>query len=353
MTETAEKQLLHLVFGGELTGVDGRTFRDLSKLDIVGIYPNYARGARGLEGAGAGERRQCADALLHRPPAPPARSAGRLSRADEWAVEADQPQPRRPGGGRLRRSRLPQARAAHEPLRHRAGGRLRRASDPRCRSSPPCGTGSTSWCPFASAPQDRAASLVSRSADGELNAIALRHLGDRRDPRLGRARTRTIAEKGGVAALRGHAAGACGRRDRGASPPTCPRSPRVCGTGIVTLAQLSGRPIVPVAVVTSRRIDFTSLGPGEPRPAVRPRRDGGRRADPRRARRRRRGPRSGAARRRASTSTGCTTAPTRSSASRDPGAKPGADARSRQARRGSRGMSESLPLARRPYTGAA
>ena len=36
-----EQQLLHLVFGGELTSVDDVTFKDLSKLDIVGIYPNY------------------------------------------------------------------------------------------------------------------------------------------------------------------------------------------------------------------------------------------------------------------------------------------------------------------------
>ena len=36
------KQLLHLVFGGELVDPKGTTFSDLSKLDIVGIYPNYA-----------------------------------------------------------------------------------------------------------------------------------------------------------------------------------------------------------------------------------------------------------------------------------------------------------------------
>jgi hypothetical protein len=36
------KQLLHLVFGGELTSLDGLEFADLSALDIVGIYPNYA-----------------------------------------------------------------------------------------------------------------------------------------------------------------------------------------------------------------------------------------------------------------------------------------------------------------------
>jgi len=37
-----EKQLLHLVFGGELETLDGVAFRDPSKLDVVGIYPNYA-----------------------------------------------------------------------------------------------------------------------------------------------------------------------------------------------------------------------------------------------------------------------------------------------------------------------
>ncbi|MGI6247149.1 MAG: DUF4170 domain-containing protein [Pseudochelatococcus sp.] len=39
----APKQLLHLVFGGELADLDKVEFRDLGKLDIVGIYPNYAQ----------------------------------------------------------------------------------------------------------------------------------------------------------------------------------------------------------------------------------------------------------------------------------------------------------------------
>jgi hypothetical protein len=38
----ASKQLLHLVFGGELNTLDGIDFKDVSKLHIVGIYPNYA-----------------------------------------------------------------------------------------------------------------------------------------------------------------------------------------------------------------------------------------------------------------------------------------------------------------------
>ena len=35
-------QLLHLVFGGELTDLDHVEFRDLNQLDVVGVYPNYA-----------------------------------------------------------------------------------------------------------------------------------------------------------------------------------------------------------------------------------------------------------------------------------------------------------------------
>ncbi|MCA0401668.1 MAG: DUF4170 domain-containing protein [Proteobacteria bacterium] len=40
--QTQQKQLLHLVFGGELEDIEGITFRDLSKLDVVGIFPDYA-----------------------------------------------------------------------------------------------------------------------------------------------------------------------------------------------------------------------------------------------------------------------------------------------------------------------
>ncbi len=37
-----QKQLLHLVFGGELTELGGSEFKDLMAVDVVGIYPNYA-----------------------------------------------------------------------------------------------------------------------------------------------------------------------------------------------------------------------------------------------------------------------------------------------------------------------
>ncbi len=41
-TEHTPKQLLHLVFGGELTHLDRIDFADVSKLDLVGIFPSYA-----------------------------------------------------------------------------------------------------------------------------------------------------------------------------------------------------------------------------------------------------------------------------------------------------------------------
>ena len=40
--EAQPRQLLHLVFGGELSDLESVEFRDLGTLDIVGIYPNYA-----------------------------------------------------------------------------------------------------------------------------------------------------------------------------------------------------------------------------------------------------------------------------------------------------------------------
>jgi hypothetical protein len=39
---TPQKQLLHLVLGGELEDIKGITFKDLNKVDLVGVYPNYA-----------------------------------------------------------------------------------------------------------------------------------------------------------------------------------------------------------------------------------------------------------------------------------------------------------------------
>jgi hypothetical protein len=39
--EVEPKQLLHLVFGGELQNLATTDFKDLSKIDLVGIFPDY------------------------------------------------------------------------------------------------------------------------------------------------------------------------------------------------------------------------------------------------------------------------------------------------------------------------
>ena len=41
-----DKQLLHLVIGGELKSVDCTEFRDPTRVEFVGAYPNYAEARR-------------------------------------------------------------------------------------------------------------------------------------------------------------------------------------------------------------------------------------------------------------------------------------------------------------------
>ncbi|MEX0837951.1 MAG: DUF4170 domain-containing protein [Parvibaculum sp.] len=45
------KQLLHLVFGGELTHLERREFKDTAALDIVGIFPSYVEAHRAWKAA--------------------------------------------------------------------------------------------------------------------------------------------------------------------------------------------------------------------------------------------------------------------------------------------------------------
>lgn len=44
-------QRLHLVFGGELTDLSGHEFRDIKKLDVVGIFPDYQSALAAWRGA--------------------------------------------------------------------------------------------------------------------------------------------------------------------------------------------------------------------------------------------------------------------------------------------------------------
>ncbi|MCI4677689.1 DUF4170 domain-containing protein [Rhodoblastus acidophilus] len=39
--EVEPKQLLHLVFGGELKNIETTDFKDISEIDFVGMYPSF------------------------------------------------------------------------------------------------------------------------------------------------------------------------------------------------------------------------------------------------------------------------------------------------------------------------
>jgi lysophospholipid acyltransferase (LPLAT)-like uncharacterized protein len=111
--------------------------------------------------------------------------------------------------------------------------------------------------PFARAPNmTKACAMVSRHRDAGLQAAALRALNV--EPIRGSgAHGEKVREKGGARAL----ITLRKKLEEGASiamTADVPKVARVAGLGIVTLARISGRPILPVAVVTSRRIDFKS-----------------------------------------------------------------------------------------------
>jgi len=111
--------------------------------------------------------------------------------------------------------------------------------------------------PFARAPNmTRACAMVSRHRDAGLQAVALRRLNV--EPIRGSgARGEKVREKGGAKAL----IALRKKLDEGATiamTADVPKVARIAGLGVVTLGRISQRPIVPVAVVTSRRIDFNS-----------------------------------------------------------------------------------------------
>jgi lysophospholipid acyltransferase (LPLAT)-like uncharacterized protein len=95
--------------------------------------------------------------------------------------------------------------------------------------------------------------MLSRSADAELNALVLERNGFRTVRGSGGRSQRNSADKGGARALialkktldAGNAVAMIADIPHG--------KPRQAGMGIVTLARISGRPILPVAYATSRR----------------------------------------------------------------------------------------------------
>ena len=50
-TVVPSKQLLHLVFGGELKSLADVEFANLNALDVVGVFPNYAEAYKAWKAA--------------------------------------------------------------------------------------------------------------------------------------------------------------------------------------------------------------------------------------------------------------------------------------------------------------
>jgi lysophospholipid acyltransferase (LPLAT)-like uncharacterized protein len=97
--------------------------------------------------------------------------------------------------------------------------------------------------------------LISRHRDGEINAYAAGRLGIGTVRGSGVVRGSGAGDKGGVYAFKAMLT-ALAEGYNMALTADVPKRARVAGLGIVKLAQVSGRPIYPVAVVTSRRIEL-------------------------------------------------------------------------------------------------
>ncbi len=110
--------------------------------------------------------------------------------------------------------------------------------------------------PFLKRKQHRVKVLISRHRDGEINAVAASRLGV--EPIRGSGTSgRDFLRKGGVTGFR-QMLDALEQGYNVALTADIPKTARIAGRGIVELARVSGRPIYPVAVATSRSIEFGS-----------------------------------------------------------------------------------------------
>ncbi len=110
--------------------------------------------------------------------------------------------------------------------------------------------------PFGRQPEWDMRVMISMSGDGEINAVAAKRLGMGLVRGSGGRTPREIRKRGGI---RGTVEMLHLLRDGVTVSLTAdvPKGPaRVAGEGIVMIAERSGRPILPVAFASSRRIDL-------------------------------------------------------------------------------------------------
>jgi lysophospholipid acyltransferase (LPLAT)-like uncharacterized protein len=99
----------------------------------------------------------------------------------------------------------------------------------------------------------RLVNMVSRSADAELNALVLEKLGLEAVRGSGGRDHQRQSDKGGAQALIALKRVLDGGDNVAMIADIAHGRPREAGLGIVTLAKLSGRPILPIALASSRR----------------------------------------------------------------------------------------------------
>lgn len=110
--------------------------------------------------------------------------------------------------------------------------------------------------PFVKLPHHEVSVLISRSNDGEMNAIAAEKLGIATIRGSG-DHNRRYDRKGGVGAFK-EMIDALKAGRMVATTADVPKVARRSGLGVVMLAKYSSRPILPIAVATKRRIDLKS-----------------------------------------------------------------------------------------------
>ncbi len=112
--------------------------------------------------------------------------------------------------------------------------------------------------PLVRPPQWPADVLASRSADAELIAGVMTNLGLGIIRGSGSADPSRMFEKGAIAGFRGMKASLDAGRTVGVTADFLRHARRKVSPGIVTLARMTGRPIVPAAFASSRRHTFSS-----------------------------------------------------------------------------------------------
>jgi lysophospholipid acyltransferase (LPLAT)-like uncharacterized protein len=110
--------------------------------------------------------------------------------------------------------------------------------------------------PFVKRPEHRVKVLISRHRDGEMNAVAARRLGIDTIRGSG-SHNGDFYRKGGVSAYK-EMLQALREGYNIALTADVPKVARVAGLGIVKLARDSGRPIYPLAIASSRRIELNN-----------------------------------------------------------------------------------------------